>query len=317
MEIIRMKHPQRGLNLPQLAVALGFFDGVHKGHQKVIEMAKEKAGELGVKSGVMTFYPHPKEVLRPETAKEVKYLSAIEDKAELIGFSGVDYLIIVEFDPRFADLSPQQFVDQYLIGQNIVHVVAGFDYTYGRMGKGTMETLPFHSRGMLTQTIVKKVASTKEKISSTSIRTALVKGDIRKVNDYLGRLYTLSGNVEHGEKRGRTIGFPTANVSVDDKTLTPAPGVYAVTANVEGDSFEYTGICNIGFKPTFHDEKPDAPVLEIHLFDFSKTIYDTHITVYFHDFVRGEVKFSGVDELVDQIKKDVDQVKTFFSDRVT
>lgn len=317
MEIVKMKHPQRGLSLPEMAIALGFFDGVHRGHQKVIGMAKEKADQLGVKSGVMTFYPHPKEVLRPETADEVKYLSAIDDKAELISYTGVDYLIIVEFDPQFADLSPQQFVDQYLIGQNIVHVVAGFDYTYGRLGKGTMETLPFHSRGMLTQTVVDKVASPTEKISSTSIRKALVHGDMGTVNAYLGRKYSLSGYVEHGEKRGRTIGFPTANLSVDEKTLTPAPGVYAVRVKLEGESGEYEGICNIGFKPTFHEERPKSPVLEIHLFNFSETIYDRKITVRFYDFIRGEVKFSGVDELVAQIESDVDQVKTFFKDLAT
>lgn len=313
MKVIYMSYPQPALNVEPAAVALGFFDGVHRGHEKVIRQAVDIAKTKGVKSGVMTFYPHPKEILRPDEADQVKYLSTIDEKIRLIDALGVDYLFIVTFDESFADLSPQQFVDQFLIRQSIRHVIAGFDYTYGRMGKGTMETLPFHSRGMLERTVVKKVTSENEKISSTSIRDALIKGDIEKVNTYLGRVYSLTGLVEKGDQRGRTIGFPTANVCIDFKTLTPANGVYAVTVKRAGEERYYNGICNIGFKPTFYDKHPERPVLEAHIFDFEGDLYDESISVSFHKYIRGEQKFQGPDELVRQINLDTEQVKDYFS----
>lgn len=313
MQVIRMNYPQSAVNSDPTAVALGFFDGVHRGHQKVIRQAVAIAEEKGLKSGVMTFYPHPKEILRPDEADQVKYLSTIEEKIKLIEDLGVDYLFIVSFDQSFADLSPQQFVDQFLISQSIRHVVAGYDYTYGRMGKGTMETLPFHSRGMLERTVIKKVAAEDEKISSTSIREALMNGNMNKVNDYLGRVYSLTGQVEKGDQRGRTIGFPTANISIDQKTLTPAKGVYAVTVNIGNEQMGRKGICNIGYKPTFYDKHPDTPVLEANLFDFEGDLYGKNIEVSFHRFIRGEQKFSGPDALVRQIHQDTDQVKEYFA----
>ncbi|WP_232318145.1 bifunctional riboflavin kinase/FAD synthetase [Salisediminibacterium beveridgei] len=308
-----MSYPQPALNIEPAALALGFFDGVHRGHQKVIRHAVEIAKTKGIKSGVMTFYPHPKEILRPDEADQVKYLSTLDEKINLIDALGVDYLFIVTFDESFADLSPQQFVDQFLIRQSVRHVIAGFDYTYGRMGKGTMETLPFHSRGMLERTVVNKVKSEDEKISSTSIRDSLIKGDIEKVNAYLGRVYSLTGHVEQGDQRGRTIGFPTANVSIDQKTLMPANGVYAVTVRTAGEEKIHKGICNIGFKPTFNDKHPETPVLEAHIFDYEGDLYDQELSVSFHKFIRGEQKFSGPDQLVRQINLDSEQVKAFFA----
>ncbi|MCE7794559.1 bifunctional riboflavin kinase/FAD synthetase [Salipaludibacillus sp. CUR1] len=309
MEIIHLKHPHRPVNLPPTVTALGFFDGVHLGHRKVIETAVKKAADEHIYSAVMTFFPHPKEVLGKNGGYPVRYLSPLEEKEKLIEKTGVDYLFIVEFTSRFSELSPQQFVDDYLIDLNVKHVVAGFDYSYGRLGKGTMETMPFHSRNLITQTTVEKVAGQEGKISSTSIREAMAKGEIDKVNSYLGRNYKITGVVEHGEKRGRTIGFPTANVSTDAQKEIPAAGVYAVTFKVNGKM--YSGVCNIGSKPTFHDETAKQTI-EVHLLDTEKNLYDEKVEVVFLGRIRGEIKFDGAEALIAQINKDIAEARSFF-----
>lgn len=309
MEIIKIKHPHYQLDLPELCLALGFFDGVHRGHQSVINTALEKAEERGLEPGVMTFFPHPKEVLRKES--HVHYLTSLETKAELIKKLGVKYLIIVEFDEFFSGLTPQQFVDNYLIGLNVKHVVAGFDYTYGRLGKGTMETLPFHSRNMLTHTTVQKVERDGEKISSTSIRDALDNGDISKVNEYLGRSYETEGIVVHGEKRGRTIGFPTANIQLSERCYFPNVGVYIVRLLVNNNWYE--GICNVGYKPTFHNQDKGMPTIEVHLLDFNEDIYGASVKLQWLRKTRDEKKFESVNHLIKQLEQDVNDAKNFFS----
>lgn len=308
LEIIRLKHPRPLLNLPSITLALGFFDGVHRGHQKVIEVAKKEAKKRNLKSAVMTFFPHPKEVLR-DTKEEIQYLSPLPEKIKLMENLNIDYLFIVTFDENFAELSPQQFVDQYLIDLNVKHVVAGFDYSYGRLGKGTMETLPFHSRHKFTQSTVKEVSHESEKISSTEIRQSLSTGNIEKVTKYLGRTFYIEGQVEHGEKRGRTIGFPTANIKPVERTVVPVSGVYTVLLCVNGESLP--GVCNIGYKPTFHEDSPDKPTIEVHVLDFHGNLYDQVVKVSFLNRIRGERKFDSIDDLKQQINNDVGQAREF------
>ncbi|WP_420841230.1 riboflavin biosynthesis protein RibF [Evansella clarkii] len=307
LETIYTEHPDYPGELPDIALALGFFDGVHKGHKEVILKAKEEAEKRGFRSGVMTFFPHPKEVLRGE---KVNYLTTLADKQKLIEDLGIDYLIVVKFNKNFSELTPQQFVDDYLIRLNVKHVVAGFDYSYGRLGKGTMETLPFHSRGKLTASVVEKVTSGEEKISSTNIRTALSDGNIEKVNKYLDRVYSVSGKVVEGEQRGRTIGFPTANVKPIERSCVPGTGVYVTELYTEGKW--HRSICNIGYKPTFHDSSEGEPVIEVHILDFNKYIYGEEVAVRWHRKLRGEIKFSSVEDLIKQLHKDADQARDFF-----
>lgn len=311
LEIIRLKHPRPLLNLPPIVMALGFFDGVHRGHQQVINVSIEEAKKRNIQSAVMTFYPHPKEVLR-ENQEEIQYLSPLPEKIKLMENLGVDFLFIVTFDRNFAGLSPQQFVDQYLIDLNVKHVVAGFDYSYGRLGKGTMETLPFHSRHKFTQSTVNEVSHLDEKISSTEIRQALSKGNIDKVTMYLDRPFDIEGEVEHGEKRGRTIGFPTANIKPVERTVVPASGVYTVSLFVNGEWLP--GVCNIGYKPTFHENSPDKPTIEVHVLDFHDNIYNKVVTVRFLNRIRGEQKFASIDDLKQQISLDVVQARNFIGE---
>lgn len=295
--------------LTESVIALGFFDGVHLGHQKVILTAKQLAQQEQRQFAVMTFNPHPKEVLRTQT-EELAYLSPLPEKIKLIRQLEVDVLYVVHFTKEFANLTPQQFVDDYLIGLNVKHVVAGFDYSYGKLGKGTMETLPFHSRNFFTQTTISKVENKTKKISSTLIRQLLANGDVALLPQFLGRFYTVNGKVVHGEKRGRQIGFPTANI-ITERYLLPITGVYAVFVKIKDRIFE--GVCNIGYKPTFHANNKTDKSVEIHLFDFNEQIYDQDVTVQWIKRIRSEKKFASIEQLVKQIQLDKEQAKQILS----
>lgn len=312
MKVIRLSHPHsfKKEDFPPLVLALGYFDGVHLGHQKVIKTAKIKAEELGYKSAVMTFYPHPSVVLR-NSKEHAACITSIKDKEEEIKNLGIDFLFIVEFTNHFAELLPQEFVDQYIIGLHVKHVVAGFDYTYGRLGRGTMETLPFHSRKQFTQTVVEKVVENNEKISSTLIRILIQNGEVHRLPAFLGRYYKTTGIVVHGEKRGRLIGFPTANIEHVDDYILPLTGVYAICAKVEGKW--YKGILNIGYKPTFHDPSTVKLAIEAHLFDFEKTIYGQTVQIVWIKRLRSEKKFTSVEELIKQIGKDKEEAQQYFA----
>nr|WP_295970378.1 bifunctional riboflavin kinase/FAD synthetase [uncultured Bacillus sp.] len=302
MEVLYIDHPHRMKreDLPMVAMALGYFDGVHLGHQKVIKGAKKAADEMGLKSAVMSFNPHPSVVLGK--AERMEYISSLEDKIKIIESLGIDYFYIIRFTEAFANLLPQEFVDQYLIGFNVRHVVAGFDYSYGRMGKGRMETLSFHSRQQFTFSVIEKQQIGDEKISSTYIRKKIREGKMEILPRLLGRYYTTNGEVVHGEKRGRTIGFPTANVEMPEKITIPPTGVYAVKLTVTNQT--YRGVCNVGYKPTFHKDKQGRPSVEVYMFDFNGDIYGESVKVEWHVRLRGEKKFSGIEELVSQIEKD-------------
>ncbi len=289
-------------------MALGYFDGVHLGHQKVIHEAKRQAEHNGLKSAVMTFDPHPSVILG-KSEKHVQYITPLAQKIKIIEAFGIDYLFIVRFTQEFANLLPQEFIDQYVIGLNVKHVVAGFDFSYGRMGKGTMETMPFHSREQFTYTVVQKYTAGNEKVSSTRIRQYLKEGRTGDLPELLGRYYTTSGIVIHGDKRGRTIGFPTANVDIYEEYILPPLGVYAVRIMI--DKNWYYGVCNVGYKPTFNKEALRISV-EVNIFNFNEDIYEKEVMVEWHQYLRKEQKFSGIDELVAQISLDKQNAIQYF-----
>ncbi|MEH7440909.1 bifunctional riboflavin kinase/FAD synthetase [Bacillus sp. JJ1122] len=312
MELIKLNQPHEfgKQNFPSMTMALGYFDGVHLGHQQVIMEAKRIADEKGIKSAVMTFDPHPSVVLG-KSVQHIEYITPIDEKANVIRELGVDYLFVVHFTAEFSSLLPQEFIDQYIIALNVQHVVAGFDYTYGKMGKGTMETLQFHSRNKFEFTVVSKLArANDEKISSTLIRSLLRDGKVDSMPELLGRFYKTKGIVINGEKRGRTIGFPTANVQMDDQYITPPTGVYAVRIQIDG--LWYEGVCNVGYKPTFHREKKEKPSVEVHIFNFNEEIYGKTAQVEWHLRLRSERKFDGIEQLVSQIDKDKQEAIIYF-----
>ncbi|WP_251549157.1 bifunctional riboflavin kinase/FAD synthetase [Neobacillus muris] len=295
---------------PPLAMALGFFDGVHLGHQKVIAEAKKQAAENGLGCAVMTFDPHPSVVLGKNN-QHVQSITPLAEKVNKIAELGVDYLFIVHFTPEFANLLPQEFVDHYIIGLNVKHVAAGFDFTYGRMGKGTMETLPFHSRDMFSYSVVPKFTEGNEKVSSTRIRKLLRDGKVDELPVLLGRYYTTAGTVVHGDKRGRAIGFPTANVEISDDCILPPTGVYAVKLLVNQQWHD--GVCNLGYRPTFYNETV-KPSVEVHLFDYNHEFYGEEVTIEWHRRLRQEQKFAGIDELVLQIEQDKRSALQYFKE---
>ncbi|MCM3569056.1 bifunctional riboflavin kinase/FAD synthetase [Neobacillus mesonae] len=297
-------------NLPPLSMALGYFDGVHRGHQQVIQKAKQQAIDKGLSSAVMTFDPHPSVVLK-KGQKPIQYITPLTEKIKVIEHFGIDYLFIVHFTEEFANLLPQEFIDQYIIGLNVKHVTAGFDYSYGRMGKGNMETLPFHSREKFTYSVVPEFMEGNQKVSSTRIRNLLKEGKIDQIPSLLGRYYSTSGIVIHGDKRGRTIGFPTANIELNDDYITPPVGVYAVRIKV--NDVWHNGVCNVGYRPTFNKENVKISI-EVYIFDFNQDIYGEETVVEWLLYLRNERKFSGIDELVKQIEKDKLNALQYFNE---
>lgn len=309
LKTINLQYPH-ALDVQQLketVVALGYFDGVHLGHQKVIQTAKAIARKNQWQTAVMTFHPHPAVVLGK--VDRIAAITPLREKEKVLKELGVDILYVVTFNQTFSKLTPQQFVDEYIISLSIRHVVAGFDYTYGRFGKGTMATMPEHARGQFEITTVQKVEKDNEKISSTLIRSFISEGYVEQLPKYLGRFYETSGIVVSGEKRGRTIGFPTANLSVSSEYVFPKKGVYAVKVTYEGRT--YKGVLNIGYKPTFHKQLL-KPSIEVHILDFNESIYGKNLTIEWRKRLRDEKKFNSIEELVEQIKKDKNEAEAYF-----
>lgn len=313
MKIFHLNYPNQMKpeeDLGPLSMALGFFDGVHKGHQKVIGEAIEKAKEKGVKSAVMTFDPHPSLVLGGRK-EDVFYITPIQQKMEILEAMGVDVCFIVRFTSDFAQLQPEEFIRHFVAGLGVVHVSAGFDFSFGSKGQGKMELMERSGDGHFGVSIISKQEDAMEKISSTRIRAHLKAGEIEEVCRLSGRPFQVSGTVVNGDKRGRTIGFPTANVEPDLGTFVPGRGVYAVRLHVQDEIYE--GVCNVGYKPTFNDPNHKMLVIEVHIFNFDKDIYGERVTVDWHKRIRDEQKFSGIDELKAQIEKDKQEAIEFFS----
>ncbi|MDR7072187.1 riboflavin biosynthesis protein RibF [Fictibacillus barbaricus] len=301
METIVINHPHQyhQESLAPLILALGYFDGIHMGHQRVIETAVELAEKNNAYPAVMSFHPHPSVVLG-KADESWTYLTPLDEKKKILKGLGVKKFFIVKFDLDFASLSTQDFVDQYIVGLNVKHVVTGFDFSYGKYGKGNVQTLTEEANGRFGQTIIEKIEKEGKKISSTLIRQCLKEGSVESIVAFLGRKYSLNGTVIHGDKRGRTIGFPTANLQTDDYTL-PKVGVYAVEAYV--DQKKYYAMANVGFKPTFKDNQP-KPSLEVHIFGFNNEIYGKTVRISWLKRIRDEVKFSSIDELINQLEDD-------------
>ncbi|MFC7372216.1 bifunctional riboflavin kinase/FAD synthetase [Fictibacillus iocasae] len=301
METIILSHPHdfKKEDMPACVLALGYFDGIHIGHQKVISAAKETAEKLGVLSAVMSFHPHPSVVLGKNNVHWT-YLTPLEQKKRILEKLGIDRFYIVTFDQEFASLAPEDFIESYVKELHAVHVVTGFDFTYGKRGAGNTESLKTMAEGSFGLTVIMKVERDGIKVSSTLIRNKLQEGSVSQLREYFGRLYTVQGRVIPGDQRGRTIGFPTANLDTGSYTL-PAVGVYAVQAEYNGRL--YSGMANIGFKPTFQ-KTAEKPNLEVHLFDFEQNIYGETLTVHWIDRIRSEVKFASIQDLISQLAAD-------------
>ncbi|CAM4225945.1 bifunctional riboflavin kinase/FAD synthetase [Lacicoccus alkaliphilus] len=312
MEIIRLNATDH-IDMDEIrenATAIGFFDGLHRGHLNVIKTMIKIAEEKQLKKAVMTFDPHPSVVLNPKHQRTT-YLTPLEVKLEMLEEMGVDYVFVVNFSSKLAKLEPDEFVRNYIISMNVRELISGFDYTYGKKGQGNTTTLNKYSE--FNMTTVGKYALTDEKISTTNIQHKLARGDLEQANIELGRIYTIRGVVVQGEKRGRTIGFPTANIEASYKYFLPKNGVYSVTLEVHSTGGVHKGVGNIGVKPTFHDDIV-KPIIEVHLFDFNESIYGENVTIYFYHYLRPEVKYEGIGPLVEQMEIDREQAKKLLED---
>ncbi|WP_210618330.1 bifunctional riboflavin kinase/FAD synthetase [Mammaliicoccus lentus] len=311
MEVIEISHPINSSQFvnENIALAIGFFDGIHIGHQKVLKKMLEVAEHNDLKKAVMTFDPHPSVVLNPEK-KRTTYLTPITDKVEAIEKLGVDYCFVVNFSSSFADVSADEFVEQYFISNHVKAVIAGYDFSFGKYGKGNMASLQESDYPFSVHVVSKQTLEEDVKISTTNIRTSLELGEVEACTLALGRPYVIKGMVVQGEKRGRTIGFPTANVEPSDEYVLPRNGVYAVTLLIKSRNKVYEGVCNVGVKPTFHDPSVSQVSIEVNIFDFEESIYGERVEVFWHHFIRPEQKFNGIDALVEQISKDKEKAKS-------
>lgn len=300
MQIINVKHPLKKEQLPIEATVLimGFFDGVHLGHQKVIKTGVKLAKEHNLKSILLTFDRSPRTVYQHET--NFKYLSTRSRKAQLIEGLGVDYLYFVKFTPDFAHLKPQEFVDQYMIDLKAKYVVAGFDYTYGKKDVANMANLPNYSKGNFETVMVPEQLINDQKIGSSAIKEFITNDKIAEANEFLGYNYQNQGKVIHGLQRGRTLGYPTANIAVDGDQVIPSIGVYATKIKVDG--VWYNSMTSVGYNVTFKENT--GITIESNIFDFNRDIYGEPVVIEWVKYLRGEVKFDGADGLIKQLELD-------------
>jgi riboflavin kinase/FMN adenylyltransferase len=287
--------------LKNAVVTSGTFDGVHFGHQKILQRVLEIAERIDGETVLITFWPHPRLVLFPEEHK-LRLLSTFEEKAKLLRELGIDHLISIPFTKEFSELSSQEFIENVLVNKiKCKKLVIGYDHRFGKNREGSFEYLQAnHLKFGFELEEIPRQDVDDIGISSTKIRKALEAGDVTMALNYLGRPYELNGLVIKGQQIGRSIGFPTANIHIpNDYKLVPRDGVYAVQAAVNGNL--YKAMLNIGNRPTVDGSKK---TVEAHLFDFQGDLYDMQITIYFKAFLREERKFDGLEELKAQLKLD-------------
>lgn len=282
-------------------VIIGNFDGVHRGHLALLEIARDIATAKGTTVSVLTFEPHPRALLRPDDPPF--RLTPAPLKAELLEKAGVDNLFALDFNWDFASQTAETFVQKILVeGLRPAHVIVGYNFRFGQMRKGDPETI--RAAG-LEVTVIDEVVG----VSSTSIRNALRQGGLNEAHDLLGWQWEIRGTVIGGDKRGRDLGFPTANFALGD-TLHPAYGVYAARVQIEGENEWRKAAVNIGIRPMF--EIPEAQV-EVHILNFNREIYGKTLKLRPIAFLRGEAKFANVEELIAQMKRDCEQAETLLS----
>lgn len=292
----------------------GAFDGVHLGHQTVINEVKRRAAAQGVKSVVVTFDVHPAVVVRPESAPKI--LTRLPRKLELLESLGVDVVYVIEFDEARASTSAEDFVSDVFVDRlNAREILVGSDFNFGKGREGTVDFLAERGRhyGFSVEglDLIRASDDATEPVSSTAIRRALIGGQVETAAEMLGRPFEIHGTVTQGDQRGRTIGFPTANVILPNDMARPANGVYACWYTTPSGDV-YPAAVNVGVRPTFY-ESADAAVLEAHLLGFEGNLYDQVARVQFMQFLRSERRFNGIDELKKQLDLDIVEARNVLS----
>lgn len=292
-------------NTPKV-LSLGMFDGVHFGHISIINLLKSVAQENNLETAILTFWPHPRKVFNPND--EIKLLNTLNEKLNLLENANLDVVFLKSFDENFRNLTGEEFIRQILVQKlNVKHIIIGHDHVFGKNKSGNFELLQKLSKEL--DFVVQQLDAVKEgefNISSTKIRNYLANGNIIGANKMLGYHYSVSGKVIDGKKLGRTIGYPTANIEVDELKLLPKKGAYIVEVYVKNKF--YKGMLSIGTNPTVNGDKL---TVEVYILDFNKDIYGDEITVKFRDFLHEEIKFESLEKLIERLDEDKRLTKEF------
>lgn len=293
-------------------LTIGTFDGVHVGHQKILQKIKQEATKIGGETVLFTFFPHPRLVLNPND-NSLRLIQTLDEKKAVLENSGLDHLILFPFTTEFSQVTAQDFIQNFLVEKLRVKViVVGYDHRFGKGREGNLAFLQQYSSEFGYKVIEIPAQEIEEvNVSSTRIRKAILSGDIETANAYLSDKFSLTGKVIKGKQLGRTLGYPTANIDVvDTLKIIPAIGIYVVKVKFENGTI-YKGMMSIGKNPTVTDT--ETLKLEVHLFDFSGDLYGHNITVQFLKYLRNEVKFSSIEQLKTQLDEDKKHSLDFFA----
>ncbi|MGI9652542.1 bifunctional riboflavin kinase/FAD synthetase [Chryseobacterium sp. RLHN22] len=282
-----------------LALSLGMFDGVHLGHKSIIDELIKVSSKNNLETAILTFWPHPRFVFNPN--EDLKLLNSLDEKTELMAQYAIQNLFLKEFDEEFRNLTGEEFVRQILVDKlNVKYLIIGYDHSFGKNKSGNFELLQKLSKELDFEVEQMEAINIHENnISSTKIRNALLNGNILEANEMLGYSYSVSGTVVHGKKLGRTIGYPTANIETENLKLLPKKGAYIVEVFLKDQ--QYKGMLSIGTNPTVNGEKL---TVEVYILDFAGDIYEENITVKFRDFLHEEIKFEGIEKLIERLDED-------------
>ncbi|MCR6638948.1 MAG: bifunctional riboflavin kinase/FAD synthetase [Sporocytophaga sp.] len=298
--------PDEFQKLPNAIVTIGTFDGVHLGHRKILNRLKETSKEENGESVVITFWPHPRKVL--QGVDSFKLLLTLDEKIEMIASCGIDHLLLIPFTKEFSSTTSEDFIQKILIDKiGTKKLVIGYDHKFGKNREGSFEYLKENASriGFQVEEIPREDIE-HNAISSTAIREALSKNNVSKASTLLGRPYSVKGKVVEGKKLGRELGYPTANIEVEDpEKILPADGIYTVLVKVAGKI--YGGMLSLGFNPTVEGK---GRSMEVHIFDFNKNIYGETVEVSFLEFLRFEAKFPNLEALIEQLKEDEKHSRT-------
>lgn len=302
----------RDLNhLPEFrnaVITIGTFDGVHAGHRFIIQQLEQAARDGGGETVIITFDPHPREVLMPRP-DNIRLLTTLPEKIALLERAGIDHLVVVPFTKAFSEMAARSYLEDFLVARFRPHtIIIGYDHRFGHNREGGLELLEAEQQryGFKLIEIPQQVVHDLT-VSSTKIRKSLQEGGIQLANELLGYTYFLSGAVVHGDKMGRQLGYPTANLHLsDERKLIPADGIYAVRAGLSSRGELLPAVMSIGFRPTFNGTDLR---LEVNIFDFNEDIYGQELTVHFAAYIRSNLKFAEIDALVAQMDKDAARAK--------
>jgi riboflavin kinase / FMN adenylyltransferase len=284
-------------------ITIGTFDGVHLGHQKIIDALIKETCKIGGESVIITFHPHPKKIVQPHYSLQL--INTLEEKVSLLKKKNIDHLVIVPFTPDFAELTAEAYIEEFLIRKFHPHtIIIGYDHHFGKERKGNLLLLEQQQKKWNYHLIeIPKHILNEIGISSTKIRTSILNSDIKKANDLLGYSFFFSGTVIEGDKIGRKLGYPTANLEyTNDDKIHLGEGVYAV--EVEGNDFRKKGMLSIGTRPTLNDSSTRT---EVNIFDFDKEIYGSELKIIVHEYLREQIKYNNLEDLTKQLHLDKEE----------